>query len=185
MSEATKKADHLKNINERRIRQARENYYAFLKLMSPPDFNWNWHHRYVCNILQEWITTDNFKHLMLFMPPQHQKTTMLVEFLVPWAFGKNVDYAILLLMANATMAKKQNRKIQRLMQRDIYNTVFPHVKLNEKSVVSTSKGAYVKNSEEFEIVGHRGFFKSVGVDGMIAGNPAKITLVDDIIKNQA
>ena len=185
MSEVINKAEYAKNIKERRIRQARGHYFTFLKLMSPPDFNWNWHHEYVCNILQEWITTDNFKHLMLFMPPQHQKTTMLVEFLVPWAFGKNVDYAILLLMANATMAKKQNRKIQRLMQRDIYNIVFPHVKLNEKNVVSTSKGAYVKNSEEFEIVGHRGFFKSVGVDGMIAGNPAKITLVDDIIKNQA
>ena len=153
--------------------------------MCPQEFVWNWHHEYVCGILQEWLQTDNFPFLMVFMPPQHGKSTMMTEYLPAWAFGQNKDYQSILVMATSTMAKKYNRKIQRIIQSDKYKLIFPDVTLNEKNVVGSSKGDYVKNSEEFEIVGSRGFLKSVGVDGMIAGNPAKLAFMDDVIRNQA
>jgi len=120
---------------------------------------------------------------MIFMPPQHQKSTMMTEYLPAWAFGQNIDYQALLVMYNSTMAKKYNRKIQRIMGTPKYKKIFPNTRLNEKNVVTAAQGAYVKNSEEFEIVGGRGFLKSVGVDGGIAGNPAKLAFMDDVIKN--
>jgi predicted phage terminase large subunit-like protein len=134
-------------------------------------------------VLQDWVLTDKHPFLMIFMPPQHQKSTMLTEFLPAWAFGQSIDYQALLIMYNSTMAKKYNRKIQRIMDSPEYAAIFPATKLNEKRVVSSAEGSYIKNSEEFEIVGGRGFLKSVGVGGGIAGNPAKLAFLDDLIKN--
>jgi predicted phage terminase large subunit-like protein len=170
---------------ERKLRISRTDFFTFLKLLSPPEFNWNWHHEYCCKVLQDWITTDKHPFLMMFMPPQHQKSTMLTEFLPAWAFGQSINYQAILVMYNSTMAKKYNRKIQRIIETDIYKKIFPNTRLNEKNVVSTSQGAFIKNSEEFEIVGGRGFLKSVGVQGGIAGNPAKLAFMDDVIKNVA
>lgn len=174
------KAQYLANLLELEKRKARTDFYTFLKLMSPPEFTWNWHHEYVCKILQEWVTTNKHPFLMIFMPPQHQKSTMMTEYLPAWAFGQNIDYQALLVMYNSTMAKKYNRKIQRIMGTEKYKEIFPHTKLNDKSV---SVSDAIKNSEEFEIVGGRGFLKAVGVDGGIAGNPAKLAFMDDVIKN--
>lgn len=172
-----------KLLDERDRRKSRVDFFTFLQRMSPPEFKWNWHHKYCCEVLQEWLMTDKYPYLMIFMPPQHQKSTMLTEYLPAWAFGQNIDYQVLLVMYNATQAKKYNRKIQRIMCSEEYGLIFPNTRLNEKNVVSSAEGSYVKNSEEFEVVGGRGFLKSVGVGGGIAGNPAKIALMDDVIKN--
>ena len=99
------------------------------------------------------------------------------------ALGYNPNLQIILTMYNITQAKKYNRKIQRIIESDLYKRIFINTRLNEKNVVSTRAGAYVKNSEEFEIVNTRGFLKSVGVEGGIAGNTAKLALMDDVIKN--
>lgn len=171
----------LKTIQKRR--KSKSDFFTFLKYLAPEEFVWNWHHEYVCNILQDFILTDKHPFLMIFMPPQHQKSTMMTEYLPAWAFGQNTNYQALLVMYNSTMAKKYNRKIQRIMGNEEYKAIFPKTRLNEKNVVSSAEGQYIKNSEEFEIVGGRGFLKSVGVDGGIAGNPAKLALMDDVIKN--
>jgi len=170
---------------ERERRRSKVNFFSFLRHLSPPEFIWNWHHEYCCKILQDWITTDKHPFLMIFMPPQHQKSTMMTEFLPAWAFGQNKNYQALLIMYNSTQSKKYNRKIQRIMDSEEYKIIFPHTRLNEKRVVNNDKGSYVKNSEEFEIVGGRGFLKTVGVGGGIAGNPAKLAFMDDVIKNVA
>lgn len=183
MKNAIVNSEHLLLIEELERRKARTDFFTFMKLLAPQNFVWNWHHEYVCRVLQDWITTDKYPFLMLFMPPQHQKSTMMTEYLSPWAFGQSIDYQILLVMYNSTMAAKYNRKIQRVMEKPTYKLIFPNAKLNEKNVVTDSKGSYVKNSEEFELVGGRGFLKAVGVGGGIAGNPAKIALMDDLIKN--
>ena len=179
------KVEYYKLLLERERRRSRTSFFTFLRHLSPDEFTWNWHHEYCCSILQDWITTDKHPRLMIFMPPQHQKSTMMTEYLPAWAFGQSIDYQALLIMYNSTQAKKYNRKIQRIMDGPEYKAIFPNTRLNEKRVVSSAEGSYVKNSEEFEIVGGRGFLKSVGVGGGIAGNPAKLAFMDDVIKNVA
>ena len=177
------KIELLTLLDEQERRKAKVDYFTFLKRMSPPEFKWNWHHKYVCSVLQEWITTDNFPFLMIFMPPQHQKSTMLTEYLPAWAFGHDINYQMLLVMYNSLQAKKYNRKIQRIMCSEEYKKIFPNTRLNDKNVGASAEGSYVKNSDEFEVVGGRGFLKATGVGGGIAGNPAKVALLDDVIKN--
>jgi len=176
-------AQHIQVLEELAIRKARTDYFTFLKYMFPSNVKWNWHHKYICNVLNDFILNDDIKNLMIFTPPQHQKSTMMTEYLSPFAYGQNPDYKIILSMYNATMAAKYNRKMQRIIDNEKYAKIFPHVKLNAKNIVSATKGSYVRNSDEFEIVGYQGFMKTVGVGGGIAGNPAKIALLDDVIKS--
>jgi len=177
------KADQIALLEEYAIRKSRTDYFTFLKYLFPTNVFWNWHHEAVCNILNDFVKDPDFNRLMIFMPPQHQKSTMMTEYLPPFAFGNNPNMQTILTMYNATLAAKYNRKIQRIIDSEKYKKVFPSVRLNEKNVVTTGKGSYVRNSEEFEIVGHQGLMKTVGVGGGIAGTPAKLALLDDVIKS--
>jgi hypothetical protein len=50
-------------------------------------------------------------------------------------------------------------------------------------VRTAAKGNYLRNSDLFEIVEHRGFYKSVGVGGSLTGTPADIGIIDDPVKD--
>lgn len=167
-----------------KIELSRRDLFEFIEYTFPFKVKWNWHHKYVCRILQE-FTEGEHPRLMIFMPPQHQKTTLMTEYTSAWNFGKNPDSQTILIMYDSPMAEKYNRRIQRIIDSDKYYDIFPNTKLNSKNAVSDRRQQYVRNSREFEIIDNIGFFKSVGVGGGIAGNPAKVALLDDVIKNVA
>lgn len=168
----------LPDISDIEAIEARESYFYFLKYVHPvKTFTWNWHHKYVCDILQEFLE-GKYKFLMVFMPPQHQKTTMMTEYLSPFAFGHNIDEQIILSMYNSTKASEYNRKVKRIMNSEAYRSIFPNVILPKRRDAN-----FENTSHKFEIPNSQGFFYSVGVDGGIAGTPAKIALMDDVIKN--
>jgi hypothetical protein len=99
-----------------------------------------------------------------------------------YMLGQNPNLRIALCAYNATFASKFNRQVQRIMTDPAYNEIFPETRLNAKNVATDSKGAYLRNSEQFEVVGKNGSFISVGVGGGITGNPVDIALIDDPIK---
>jgi len=101
------------------------------------------------------------------------------EYLAPWAFGHNQNEQVILGMYNATKASEYTRKVKRIMKSEAYKSIFPDI------VMPTSKYQdYENTSTKFEIVNSSGFFMSAGVNGGIAGTPAKIALLDDVIKNK-
>lgn len=171
------------NFNELYYSACRARYYEFMKATcGEPHYVWNWHHELVCDYLQKFVEGE-YPFFMCFMPPQNQKTTMMVEGLVPYAFGLNPNERAMLTMYDMPQAQKYNRKIQRIIESEFYANIFPETKLNAKNVVTDSKSSYVKNSREFEVVGKKGTFMATGVGGGIAGNPGKLILMDDVIKN--
>ena len=141
----------------------------------------NWHHKYVANVLTEFITTDKIKKLMIFMPPQHGKSELASRNLPAFAFGINPDLKIAGVSYSIDLQRLFNRDIQRIMISDEYKAIFPKVRLNEKGVLSSQN--YLRNSDEFDIVGHRGSYKAVGVMGGLSGRPVDILLLDDTIKD--
>jgi len=164
------------------LAKAKTDYYCFLKYINDAnDLTWNWHHKYICSILQEKFLFGDVSNLMIFMPPQHQKTTMMVDFFIPWLFGKNNDAQCLLVMYNSTFASKHNRKVQKIMMDPKYIQLFGS--LIGGKILSDYKESRTMN--EFEIKNSNGFLKSAGIGGGIAGTPAKFTFMDDVIKNAA
>lgn len=169
------KTDEIKN------EIARRNLLEFIKLIDERFTNVNWHHILICEVVQSFLKS-NKKKLAVFIPPQHSKTTIIGENLPAWLFGQNPNLSIVGASYSHNLAKKTNRLIQRKIDTKNYSDIFPSVKLNGKNVVSSSKGSYLRNAEQFEIVNYRGSYKSVGVGGGLTGNPADIIIIDDVVK---
>lgn len=121
---------------------------------------------------------------MVFMPPQHGKSEMTTRRLPAFLVGRNPDLKIAICSYSATIASNFNRDIQRIIDDKPYYDVFPGTSLNENSAINPSKNTFLRNSEVFEIIGRRGFVKTVGVGGSLTGTPVDIGIIDDPFKDR-
>ena len=118
------------------------------------------------------------------MPPQHGKSQLTTRLFPAYQLGKDPNKKIVIASYNATLATRFNRDIQRVIDDIKYHDIFPETILNESNVVTVSE-SFLRNSEIFEIVGHKGFLKAVGRGGALTGTPVDIGIIDDPIKDRA
>lgn len=123
------------------------------------------------------------KNLMINIPPQHGKTD-LVKSGISWNFGKRPYDRVVYTSYNYTLASKANRHIQRILDSKEYKHIFPNTTLNDRNVKTDASQNWLKNAEEFEIVGHSDSFMSAGVCGGLTGHPVDIAIIDDPIKDR-
>lgn len=121
---------------------------------------------------------------MLFVPPQHGKSELSTRRLPAYALGLNPDLKIAICSYSATIASNFNRDIQRIIDDQTYEQIFKETSLNENSAINPSKNTFLRNSETFEIIGHKGFVKTVGVGGSLTGTPVDIGIIDDPFKDR-
>jgi len=124
----------------------------------------------------------NIKRLIVTMPPQHGKSEGSSRRLPAYMLGKNPELKIAIASYNTTFASKFNRDIQRIIDTKKYNDIFPDTKLSASNVVTISSN-YLRNSLEFEIVGHTGSLKSIGRGGALTGSKVDIMIMDDLYKD--
>lgn len=169
---------------ERAIREYSRRYFHsfFSYVTEPKGYVTKQFHKVIASKLQS-LYNGEIKRLMLFVPPQHGKTTLSTECFPAWYLGKAPDTRIIVGAYSADYASKLNRNIQRLMTGREYKNIFHESKLNEKNVSTDSHGAYLRNSTIFEIVGYAGSVRTAGRDGGVTGNPADVLIFDDFIKN--
>lgn len=163
-----------------------------LKLSAPTDFSCflayinpkyrlEWFHRVIaehCQMLYE----GKIKNLMVFMPPQHGKSEIISRNFPAWVLGKNPDLKIAGCSYSIELASQFSRSIQRSIDSPEYQSLFPETYLNGSNVRTDTKG-YLRNVDIFETVGHRGFYKAVGVGGGLTGTPVDIAIIDDPVKD--
>src|SRR3990167_6178162 len=169
------------NIYETEL--ARRNLLEFTKL-TKSDYSVNWHHKFICDQLTKFAKGE-IKRLALSVQPQHGKSELASRRLPAYLFGLNPNLRIAGCSYNDTFSAKFNRQIQRIIDADVYRQIFPDTKLNTKNVATDSKGAFLRNAHEFEIVNYSGSYISVGVGGGITGNPVDILIIDDPVRGRA
>jgi hypothetical protein len=118
------------------------------------------------------------------MPPQHGKSELTTRRFPAFLLGINPKLRIAICSYSATVAEGFNRNIQQVIDDKAYKNIFPGTYLNESNVVTVAKGSYLRNSEMFETVGHRGFLKSTGVCGPLTSTTVDIGIIDDPIKDR-
>jgi hypothetical protein len=145
------------------------------------DYEVNWHHDLLASYLDRFASGD-IKKLMVFMPPQHGKSELTSRRLPAYLLGINPKLKIVGCSYSADLAKSFNRDVQRIIDEPVYKNVFPQTKLNQTNV-KTIAGSYLRNSDIFETIEHRGFYKSVGVGGGLTGTSVDIAIIDDPVKD--
>ena len=126
------------------------------------------------------------KKLMITMPPQHGKSEGATRRLPAFALGQDPDKRIAIVSYNAIKARKFNRELQRIMDDDRYYELFPQTLLaGQASYQEQGRRSrnYARNSDECEIVGYQGSFKTIGVGGSLTGEPVDMLIMDDLYKD--
>jgi len=143
----------------------------------------NWFHEDVCSRLEKFyddVQAKRSPRLMLFAPPRHGKSEMVSRRFPAWALGKDPDLSIISTSYSASLSSRLNRDTQRIIDSNEYRGIFPNTILPDPSM----KG-YSRNNEIFEIINHKGVYRSAGVGVGITGMGAKILIIDDPIKDAA
>jgi predicted phage terminase large subunit-like protein len=165
-------------------RQARTQLHDFIQYINP-EYITSKFSVAVCEALEQFyidVKQGLRPVLILEAPPQHGKSEIVSRSLSPWLFGQDPNLCIGGLSYGKDLASDMNRDIQRIMLNESYGALFPDSALNKKRVVTVEVEAK-RNSDTFEIVGHKGRYVSQGVGGPLTGKRLDIGIIDDPIKN--
>lgn len=113
------------------------------------------------------------KRLVVSIPPQHGKTTLVVENFVPWYMGEHPDHKIQIGSYAASLAASWSRKARNKFAE--WAPVIHGVTLSSEKATAT----------EWAMAGHAGEVFAAGVDGGQTGRGAQGVIVDDPLKNYA
>lgn len=171
------------DIRKERAKRARDSLLNFTTYTNP-NYEANWHHINLMNALER-MANGELKRLMVFMPPRHGKSEIVSRRYPAYMLGRNPNLEIIGTSYSASLASSMNRDVQRIIESKEYDDIFPDTKLSGSNVRSDAKGSYLRNSDEFEIVGYRGSYKSAGIGGGITGSGADLAIIDDPIKNRS
>jgi predicted phage terminase large subunit-like protein len=129
----------------------------------------------------EAFAEGRIKRLIVSIAPQHGKSTGSSRILPSYLLGKAPDKKITISSYAATLAKSFNRDVQRYMDTREYRYFFPSTKIPRDG--QHGKGKWVRNNDEFEIVGRKGGLRAVGRGGALTGYMVDIMIMDDIYKD--
>ena len=169
-------------IQEARRELARRHMSDFV-LYVDRSYQMNWHHQLLCEYLDR-LAQKEIRRLMVFMPPRHGKSELVSRKFPAFLLGNKPDTSIISCSYASDLASRMNRDVQRLIDSPEYEQLFPNSRLFGKNIRSTARGSYLRNSDIFEIVNHRGVYRSAGVGGGITGMGGEYIIIDDPVKNR-
>lgn len=150
-------------------------------LYTYPGYEVNWHHRAYAKEL-DLFAQGKIKKLLVEMPPQHGKSELCSRRLPAKLLGDNPDLRIGLVSYAHDFVAKFNRSVQRIIDTPEYASLYPGTRLNAQNV-RTIAGTWLRNADEFEVVGRAGGMVTVGVNGGLTGRPVDTLIIDDPYKD--
>ena len=178
------KNDYIKKMLK--LELARQTLAGFL-LYTFPGYEMGWVHAEICQKLDDFFEAVKRKEsprLMLMLPPRSGKSEIVSKRFPAYVFGKDPDISIISTSYSADLASRNNRGVQQIIDSDEYREIFPTTTLCGKGNRGIGDNTYLRTSEAFEIVNHKGIYRSAGVGGGITGMGGDILLIDDPIKDR-
>ena len=179
MDDRSQTIEQIKLLRELQRRKAREHFRDYLPYINK-NYKTKWFHAVMADWCQRFYEGEVDK-LIITLPPQHGKSEISSRIFPSWVFGKDPDTQLVLVSYAADLAKGFCLAVQRYMGTDEYKRLFPDTFLNTERLAKYRN--YLCSSEYFDIVGHRGFMKTVGVSGGLTGNPVRVAIIDDPFKD--
>ena len=131
----------------------------------------NWHIDTICWQVQQMVTGQARKRLVVNLPPRTLKSFILSVALPAWLLGRKPSTRIICASYSDELATKFSRDCRALLETPFYKRVFPGARLNPRKA---SEG-------EFETT-QRGSRLATSVGGTLTGRGGGVLIVDDPIK---
>jgi predicted phage terminase large subunit-like protein len=164
--------------------RSQNNFLDYRKFINKYEKKTNWFYDEISNELQKFyidLEAGRRPKLIIQAPPQHGKTTAIVEF-ISWLVGKNPNHNIVYSSFSERLGVRANLMLQRIFDSEKYKSVFD-TRINERNIV-TMTGHYLRNKEILEFVNTTGYFRNTTVQGSITGETATLAILDDPIKGR-
>lgn len=159
--------------------EARGKFSTYLDYISP-SYTRKWFHTLIADKCQSlYDGTLGKDRLMVFVPPQFGKSEIVSRKFSSWALGQNPKLKIVGTSYSADLASKFALAIQRTMDEELYQRLFPQTRINQKG----EQSGYIRNVDYFETIGFGGYYKAVGVGGGLTGTAVDIGIIDDPVKD--
>lgn len=168
-------------MNDRRqveLQKSRALFPLFAKAMMPDLDLSDFHIKYY-RILHR-FATGKIKKLIITVPPQHGKSQGSTILLSSFLLGLNPDLRIAIASYSAMLADRFNKRIQRIIDSDIYSEIFPNTKIRS---AKDKSGNYQRTGNFFEIINRIGYLISIGREGGLTGNQVDVLILDDLYKD--
>jgi predicted phage terminase large subunit-like protein len=181
MTEAERRKKLLK-LKQAKLRLEAPTSFSHFIGYSNPKYQLEWFHRVIaehCQMLFE----GKIKNLMVFVPPQHGKSEIISRNFPAWVLGRDPDLKIASCSYSSDLSEQFSRCVQRIIGSKKYQDIFPDTYLATNPKARDESDTYTKNLDLFEVVGHFGFYKAVGVGGPLTGTPVDIAIIDDPVKD--
>lgn len=159
---------------------ARKNLTSFAKYIDPNIVLTDFHLVYY--VILDMFAHGLIKKLMITAPPQHGKSEGSSRKTPSFMLGLNPDCKIAIGCYAASVAQDFNRDCQRIIDSEQYRKVFPDTFLNRSNIVTLSN-MYLRNTNVFECVGHRGGLRVVGRGGGLTSKTVDVMIMDDVYKD--
>lgn len=167
-------------------RAARANVAPFVSF-TKPDYILKPYHEAIASALDD-FEAGGIKKLMALMPPQHGKTELVTRRYTAYRLGRQPNTKVAITAYAAEIAESFGRDIQRIIDSEEYHALFPGTALDGSQFLPfRPKGAAggLRNAARFEIVGHKGFVKTVGAGGPLTSTTVDLGIIDDLFKDRA
>jgi len=145
-----------------------------------PNYKINWHHKKIIKKL-DLLQRGEIKKVMIFVPPQHGKSTLSSILFPAYALGKNPDERIALVSYGAGLSSGFAAKTQGMISSAKYAEIFPHTRLARTKEEQTLSQ---KTRSKFGVVGFDGFLDAVGIQGALTGKSVTLGIIDDPFKDR-
>lgn len=174
-------------ISEREHRKKREKAASSLldfTLYTKPNYIVGWANKIIAEELDLFLHPDcDYDRLIIQASPRLGKSELASRRFPAYAMGKNPDLQIIATSYADSLAQRNNRDVQRIIDDNAYREIFPNTRLNSSNVKTTARKNYIRTSDFFEIVGHTGAYRSAGVGAGITGTGADVLIIDDPLKD--
>lgn len=177
-------SDDVRLIENLAVLEARESFWAYRRWIHPTMLK-SWYQMQVALALQlfyEQLLANKKPVLILEAPPQHGKSSQMIDFL-SWLAGQDPNIKMMYGSYSDDLGVRANTTLQRIFDSQRYKDVFPKTLINDRNVV-TQSGRYQRNSTLLEFVGKEGYFRNTTVLGQINGFGLDVGLIDDPIKGR-
>lgn len=136
----------------------------------------------LCERLQAWVEAierGESPRLMVFVPPQCGKSTIVSRALPAWIAGRHPEWPGILASYAASLAAGHGRWIRNQLRSDLHRAVFPaSILADDSQAKDTMTMLGIDGAEGGQIIAR-------GVGGGTTGNPAMWMIVDDPFADRA
>lgn len=161
-------------INELHQIQARASFWAFRQHINPKLKKSWWPKEVAYELQQFWSDYQEGLRpkLVIMAPPQHGKSTAVIDWLA-WIAGQSNNEKIIYSSFSDRLGVRANLQIRRIINSDKYSGVFPATKIGAKCT-----------QDYFEYEDSEGYFRNTTVRGSVTGESLDIGVIDDPIKGR-